>query len=289
MDDGLAEMLRARLSQALCSPWASEVVTGACIALPPLVFFLRLTSSARHLLASSSPHTISSRVCLINADWSGLSLGTATEASPPPTNVPQPGQPPGVLPQGMNNLMPPAQASSTPNSFIPEGAGLEQWTAEEVNTLNGLQGQFANLRVRKLIDEGASSQVWEGEWAGARVVIKVLREQEALRSFLSEVNIWRQLRHPCVCALLGVCMFDSHPSMVLEYMTGGSLHDLLHNSREPGDIDTALLTRIVAEVRTYHHLISRHASASASRFSRPTHPFSSTRSPPASPICTRTA
>ena len=61
--------------------------------------------------------------------------------------------------------MPPAQASSTPNSFIPEGAGLEQWTAEEVNTLNGLQGQFANLRVRKLIDEGASSQVWEGEWA----------------------------------------------------------------------------------------------------------------------------
>ena len=124
---------------------------------------------------------------------------------------------------------------------------------------------------------------------GARVVIKVLREQEALRSFLSEVNIWRQLRHPCVCALLGVCMFDSHPSMVLEYMTGGSLHDLLHNSREPGDIDTALLTRIVAEVRTYHHLISRHASASASRFSPPTHPFSSTRSPPASPICTRTA
>ena len=94
-------------------------------------------------------------------------------------------------------------------------------------------------------------QVWEGEWAGARVVIKVLREQEALRSFLSEVNIWRQLRHPCVCALLGVCMFDGRPSMVLEYMTGGSLHDLLHNPSDHGYIDTALLTRMVAEV--CHH------------------------------------
>ena len=86
-----------------------------------------------------------------------------------------------------------------------------EWTAEEVSTLDQLQGQFSNLRVRKLIDEGASSQVWEGDWAGARVVIKVLREQEALRSFLSEVNIWRQLRHPCVCALLGVCMFEGRP------------------------------------------------------------------------------
>ena len=128
-------------------------------------------------------------------------------------------------------------------------AELGHWTEDEVNTLNGLQGQFSNLRVRKLIDEGASSQVWEGEWAGARVVIKVLREQEALRSFLSEVNIWRQLRHPCVCALLGVCMFDGRPSMVLEYMTGGSLHDLLHNPTDAGGpLDTALLTRIVAEV-----------------------------------------
>jgi len=125
---------------------------------------------------------------------------------------------------------------------------LGGWTDEELSTLNTLQGQFSNLRVRKLIDEGASSQVWEGEWAGARVVIKVLREHEALRSFLSEVNIWRQLRHPCVCALLGVCLFDGRPSMVLEYMTGGSLHDLLHNASDGSELVTPLLTRIVAEV-----------------------------------------
>jgi len=88
-------------------------------------------------------------------------------------------------------------------------------TAEELQTLEQLQGQFSNLRVRRLIDEGAASKVWEGDWAGARVVIKVLREEEALRSFLGEVNIWRQLRHPCVCSLLGVCLFAQRPALVL--------------------------------------------------------------------------
>ena len=98
-------------------------------------------------------------------------------------------------------------------------------------------------------DEGASSQVWDGDWAGARVVIKVLREHEALRSFLSEVNIWKQLRHPCVCALLGVCTFDGRPSMVLEFMTGGSLHDLLHNPKsQQHDVDHILAARLVNEV-----------------------------------------
>jgi len=127
---------------------------------------------------------------------------------------------------------------------------MSGWGAGGVCPRKARHGHVAHVNVRKLIDEGASSQVWEGDWAGVRVVVKVLREQEALRSFLSEVNIWRALRHPCVCALLGVCMFDSRPSMVLEYMTGGSLHDLLHNSgeRTVREHFATLISRIVAEV-----------------------------------------
>ena len=109
-----------------------------------------------------------------------MSLGTAE--APPPTATAQ--LPPGPA-------MPPPQQQLPQMPLLSESPGLNHnpsgWTEEEVSMLNGLQGQFSNLRVRKLIDEGASSQVWEGEWAGARVVIKVLREQEALRSFLSEV------------------------------------------------------------------------------------------------------
>ena len=51
-----------------------------------------------------------------------------------------------------------------PSAISPNGLGgtpteLAGWTKEEMNTLSQLQGQFTNLRMRKLIDEGASSQV----------------------------------------------------------------------------------------------------------------------------------
>jgi hypothetical protein len=64
----------------------------------------------------------------------------------------------------------------------------------------------------------------------------------------AQVDIWQQLRHPCVCTLLGVSTFDGRPSMVLEYMTGVSLHDLLHNTDKRAPIEIGLLSRIVAEV-----------------------------------------
>ena len=123
-----------------------------------------------------------------------------------PTPFPLGAGPPGHLQSGGTSLPFGGSLSSGANPNISVApAELGHWTEEEVNTINGMQGQFSNLRVRKLIDEGASSQVWEGEWAGARVVIKVLREQEALRSFLSEVcersrterGPWRTRNLPC--------------------------------------------------------------------------------------------
>jgi len=29
------------------------------------------------------------------------------------------------------------------------------------------------------------------------------------------VHVWRQLSHPCVCALLGVCLHEQCPAIVL--------------------------------------------------------------------------
>jgi len=60
------------------------------------------------------------------------------------------------------------------------------------------------------------------------------------------------LRHPCVCSLLGVCLYEHRPSMVLEFLAGGSLHDLLHgrggSSSGAGELDDMLIARIVNEV-----------------------------------------
>ena len=215
MDEGLASAFRTRLAASFSGPFASEGVT----------------------------------------DWSGLSLGTASgdhadatmeDSAPLPIATPVGSTPP---------RSPTLPTVAPPSPLLPPLPGasgcddVSDLTPEELRTLEQLQGQFSNLRVRRLIDEGASSKVWEGDWAGARVVIKVLREEEALRSFLGEVNIWRQLRHPCVCSLLGVCMFEQRPAMVLEYLAGGSLHDLLHNpTEEQAQLDALLLGRVVLEV-----------------------------------------
>lgn len=155
--------------------------------------------------ASVPTSDVHSRASAVLADWRTLSLGTA--AAPPGQQPPHLAGLPGgqmAAPVG-GQPPPPASGAALPTVGGPAGGGpppeLSNWTLDEVETLNGLQGQFSNLRVRKLIDEGASSQVWEGEWAGARVVVKVLREHEALRSFLSEV---RRVRPPlgrrCMCA-----------------------------------------------------------------------------------------
>ena len=133
---------------------------------------------------------------------------------------------------------------------------LPRCTKDEMHTTRSTisqpLGQFSNVSVRKLIGEGASSQVWEGDWAGTQVAIKVLHQHKANGSFLSEVNIWKQLDHPAVCALLGVCTFAGRPSMILELMAGGSLFNLLHSSDNEAErtvIEPWLRGRVVVEVR----------------------------------------
>lgn len=79
MDDGIAEMLRTRLTQALGSPWAAEAVT----------------------------------------DWSGLSLGTAADASRQEPAPPGGLLPPGVLPPGA--MLPPGVLP--PDVHGPDGGG----------------------------------------------------------------------------------------------------------------------------------------------------------------------
>jgi len=93
-----------------------------------------------------------------------------------------------------------------------------------VNELSPLE----SLGAGRLLGEGASSQVWEGRWRERPIVVKVLRPEGNEASFLKEVHIWRQLSHPCICALLGACIYDQRPAIVLEYLGGGSLYNLLH-------------------------------------------------------------
>jgi len=105
--------------------------------------------------------------------------------------------------------------------------------------------------VHGLIGEGATAQVWEGEWKGTPIVVKMLKVQTSLQlqmeSFNNEVAIWRGLSHPCVCALLHTGVLDNRPWMALEHMAGGSLHSILHGERGAA-LESVLRVRIVDQV-----------------------------------------
>ena len=118
MDDSLAATLRTRLAQALTSPWASEAVT----------------------------------------DWSALSLGNAEvpqgaaeQASPMLASVGQLAPPSPLAAATAGESVPGAPtgpgggaggAAATPSMQLGVNPdALSNWSREEVDTLNGLQGQ----------------------------------------------------------------------------------------------------------------------------------------------------
>jgi len=170
--------------------------------------------------------------------------------------------------QSMTTSCQPADVSSSLAAALTSSGSLSSTAAhsastaacvfstDEVKALSRLQGAFSSLSIRAVIGEGSSSHVYQAEWAGTAVCVKVLRTTETkhVQRFLSEIAIWRDLRHPNVCALLDVFISDQRPSMILEFMVGGSLDSLLHTPRRDADggealedIPPPLIGRIIME------------------------------------------
>ncbi|XP_069130522.1 uncharacterized protein [Argopecten irradians] len=96
-----------------------------------------------------------------------------------------------------------------------------------------------NFDEQDLIGEGTFSRVYKGQYQGSEVAVKQLKiplSSQDRNYFNAEVSLLRDLRHPRVVLLMGVCSTSRLPLMVLEYMARGSLYHHLHNTtREPLD------------------------------------------------------
>ena len=83
---------------------------------------------------------------------------------------------------------------------------------------------------------GGFGIVYRGRWQMVSVAIKQLHatrlSEEALASFQEEAQQHGLLRHPNIVMLFGVCLEPSRYSLVMEYMTGGSLYDFLHSTHD---------------------------------------------------------
>ena len=93
-----------------------------------------------------------------------------------------------------------------------------------------------DLDRHKRLGEGGFGVVYQGQWQMVTVAVKQLKatrlSPEALADFQEEAQRHGLLRHPNIVALFGVCIEPGNYSMVMEFMTGGSLHDVLHSTQE---------------------------------------------------------
>jgi len=87
------------------------------------------------------------------------------------------------------------------------------------------------------IGEGAYGEVFEGIYLNKKVAVKQLfvngMQEEVLEEFHSEVNIMREMEHPCLVKLLGVMEKMPKLLLVTELMLKGSLWDHYHKEKVP--------------------------------------------------------
>ena len=93
--------------------------------------------------------------------------------------------------------------------------------------------KFDKLSYPDFLGDGAFADVFYGLYSGKGVAIKRLKgllSSSDESYFNAEVSLLRELRHPNVVLLLGVCRDrEGRPLMVLEYMENGSLFSVLHD------------------------------------------------------------
>src|SRR5436309_6162687 len=104
-------------------------------------------------------------------------------------------------------------------------------------------------RLLEPLGRGATSAVWlaEDEELARRVAVKTLAPAADRARFEREAKAAATLSHPNICALYDYGEADGKPFMVLEYLPGGSLADLLEPARPLADDES---TRIVGGIAT---------------------------------------
>ena len=83
-----------------------------------------------------------------------------------------------------------------------------------------------------LIGEGGSSQVYRGYLPdGKDLAVKILKpSDDVLKEFLLEIEIITLLHHKNIISLLGFCIEDGNLLLVYDFLSRGSLEEILHGT-----------------------------------------------------------
>ncbi|XP_046852280.1 fibroblast growth factor receptor 2-like isoform X2 [Xenia sp. Carnegie-2017] len=95
------------------------------------------------------------------------------------------------------------------------------------------------MRLERKLGEGQFGQVWKGDILGRKgtrtVAVKMLRERSSTKErkdFINELEFMKTMSpHPNIVALVGCCTRSENVMILVEYVAGGNLKDVLLNSR----------------------------------------------------------
>lgn len=92
----------------------------------------------------------------------------------------------------------------------------------------------SNFLPENLIGEGGSSQVYRGYLPdGKELAVKILKpSDDVLKEFLLEIEIITTLHHKNIISLLGFCIEDGNLLLVYDFLSRGSLEEILHGSKK---------------------------------------------------------
>jgi len=86
------------------------------------------------------------------------------------------------------------------------------------------------------IGGGGYGDVYKAKWMGTRVALKRFGKRylsrKAMKDFIKEIEVVNQLRHPNIVLYMGVTLDKNNfYYMITEYITKGSLFELLHQKK----------------------------------------------------------
>ncbi len=89
----------------------------------------------------------------------------------------------------------------------------------------------------KKIGQGAMGAVYKAQYLGSEVAVKKLpiiaADSEELKQFKQEAKLMKKLRHPHLVNFYGYYQDETHYSIVMEYVSGGSLDRILYDTEQP--------------------------------------------------------
>ncbi|XP_010552989.1 PREDICTED: serine/threonine-protein kinase CTR1-like isoform X1 [Tarenaya hassleriana] len=143
-----------------------------------------------------------------------------------------------------NNMHSPNQVQAAVSSInaLPISKSVPTGQNRELGLdIDDLDVPWSDLVLKEGIGSGSFGTVHRAEWHGSEVAVKILMEQdfhaERVNEFLREVAIMKRLRHPNIVLFMGAVTQPPNLSIVTEYLSRGSLYQLLHKGGAREQLD----------------------------------------------------